>query len=142
MTKRKKLDIGRPWLLGTNDIPPPMRVPWQMWSKSSDPHQQGLIQFEFTEEGLAVGWWPEGVLSKRVIPWDELAWMAGSTPVNLALEVEHIKEQSQAEGYQLARHQVLHKISEVIAEEPSNPFLVKYAVKLKKAIDEVKGTRK
>jgi hypothetical protein len=139
MVKRKKLDGGRPWLLGTEDRPPPMRVPWQMWSRSSDPHQQGLIHFEFTEEGLAVGWFPEGIIGDQsVIPWHELAWMAGEKTPDLKKEIEWIKEQAQAEGYQLARGMVLHKVSEVIAEEPSNPFLTKYAVKLKKAIDEVK----
>jgi hypothetical protein len=44
-----------------------------MWSQSSDPHEQGLVQFEFTEEGLGVGWCPDGYLDKDVIPWHELA---------------------------------------------------------------------
>lgn len=138
--KRKKLDAGRPWLLGTEDRPPPLRVPWQMWSKSSDPHQQGLIAFEFTEEGLAVAWFPEGFIEKDVIPWHELAWMAGQQSPDLKKELEWIKETAQAEGYKMAKKIALEKVEAIIAEEPDNPFLKKYAAKLKLAIEEVQAT--
>ena len=136
---RKKLNQGRPFLLGTNDNPPPLRVPWQMWSKSSDPYQQGLVAFEFTEEGLAVGWFPEGFLSKDVIPWHELAWMAGNDHPDLKDEVQRIKENAELEGFKHARDRVLDVVQSVIAEEPDNPFLKKYVDKLKKAIDGAKG---
>jgi MarR-like DNA-binding transcriptional regulator SgrR of sgrS sRNA len=144
MGKRKKLDSGRPWLLGTNDIPPPMRVPWQMWSKSSDPHQQGLIQFEFTEEGLSVGWCPHGFIEKDVIPWAELAWMAGSQHPDLKSEAEWIKEQAQSEGYKLAREMVMKelqtKVNAIVdeADRTGNPFLLKHAQAWKEIMKELK----
>ena len=138
------MDAGRPWMLGTDDNPPPLRVPWQMWSRSSDPHQQGLIAFEFTEEGLAVGWYPDGFLEKDVISWDELAWMSGNQSLDLKREVEFIKEQAETEGLKLGRQKAVEEISgkvaqfESIANETSNPFLLKYAESLKTAITEIK----
>lgn len=137
--KRKKLDAGRPFRLGVDEVPPPLRVPWQMWSKSSNPHQQGLIQFEFTEEGLAVGWWPVIDNGKEIIPWDELAWMAGQQSPDLKKELEWIKEQAQTEGYKLAGKAMIERVDKIIADEPDNPFLLKYKAKLQQAIDEVKG---
>src|SRR5277367_2081583 len=121
MPKRKSLDKGRPWLLGTNDRPPPLRVPWQMWSQSSDPHQQGLIHFEFTEEGLAVGWFPEGIIGEQnVIPWHELAWMSGSEHPDLKTECEFIKEQAEAEGYKHGMQNALNELQKRIAEDLRN----------------------
>lgn len=118
MAKRHSIleNARRPWMLGTNDIPPPIRVPWQIWSKSSDPHEQGLIQFEFTEEGLGVGWYPDGYLDKNVIPWHELAWMAGSEHPDLATERQWIKEESQAEGYRLGLERAVTELTRKIHE--------------------------
>lgn len=143
MARRKSLNAGRPWLLGTDDNPPPLRVPWQMWSKSSDPHQAGLIAFEFTEEGLAVGWFPKGFTDKNIIPWHELAWMAGQQHPDLKTECEFIKEQAEAEGLSLGRKRAFEivrleamKISN-IADETNNPFLAKYSEALKVAISQI-----
>lgn len=105
--RRKKTTYpGRPWMLGTDEIPPPMRVPFQMWSKSSDPHQGGLIQFEFTDEGLAVKWFGDfdasgGVVrdGKSIIEWHELTWVAGQKPLSLTEEIVWIKEQAAHDAY-------------------------------------------
>jgi hypothetical protein len=143
---RKKLDRGRPWLLGKNDTPPPMRVPWQMWSQSSNPHQQGLIAFEFTEEGLAVGWYPEGFLEKSIIPWDELAWMSGQVNPDLKIEAQYLKEQAETDGYKLGKQRAVEEIRlkimklRTMSDETGNPFLVKYAEALKAVMDEVEAT--
>jgi hypothetical protein len=139
--KRKSASKGatRPWLLGTNDTPPPLRVPWQMWSKSSDPHEQGLVQFEFTEEGLGVGWCPDGYFDKDVIPWHELAWMAGKEHPYLKREREYLKEQSQTEGYRLGYERAMEEIMPIIwgaateAQNTENPFLKKYVEDLERA---------
>ena len=146
MPKRKKLDSGRPWLLGTDEIPPPLRTPWQMWSKSSDPHQQGLIQFEFTEEGLTVAWFPDGLQEKNVIPWDELAWASGQNSPDLRRELEFIKEKAQDEGLRWAKEQFVKdmrvKITEIglIVQQTENPFLTKYAEQLTRIIKETEAT--
>jgi hypothetical protein len=87
----------RPWMLGTDDIPPPMDVPWQMWSKSSNPYEQGLVQFEFTPEGLAVQWWGPHE-TRYVITWNELGIMA-ELPPKLAEDVQWIKEQAEMDGF-------------------------------------------
>jgi hypothetical protein len=96
-------------MLGTDDIPPPMDVPWQMWSQSSNPYEQGLIQFEFTPKGLAVSWWGEcpseqvsgGIRqAPYVIEWHELANIA-SLPPKLEEDIQWIKEKAEIEGYKL-----------------------------------------
>lgn len=141
---RKLVQEGarRPWMLGTSDIPPPLRVPWQMWSNSDDPHEQGLVQFEFTEEGLGIGWYPDAYFSKEVIPWHELAWEAGKEHPDLKREREWLKEQSQTEGYRLGMERAVgeltRKIWSIEASSPENPFLKKYAADLTRVIDEVK----
>lgn len=143
MAKRKSVaeNARRPWMLGTNDIPPPIRVPWQMWSKSSSPYEQGLVQFEFTDEGLAVGWCPDGYLDKDVIPWHELAWMAGKEHPDLKREREYLKEESQTEGYRLGLERAVEKLTEKIGEIDSsgdeNPFLKKFAADLTKATEDI-----
>jgi hypothetical protein len=152
MTDRRKTteEARRPVLLGTNEIPPPMDIPWQMWSRSSDPHQQGLIVFEFTPDGLGVCWWEEqslvnGRLSKAVIPWHEMAWMAGQQSPDLKSELDWIKERAQIDGYRIAREMVMQKVhSEIcklrsIAEETHNPFVAKYADGLNGVMDEVES---
>lgn len=113
MPRRKALKFpGRPWMLGTDEIPPPLRVPFQMWSRSSDPHQQGLVQFEFTEEGLAARWFgdsdvPTATMSsmsiplhgpKTIIEWHELAWLAGGLPRDVEAEIEWLKEKAAHES--------------------------------------------
>jgi len=130
-------------MLGTDEIPPPLRRPWQMWSTSSDPYQNGLIQFEFTEEGLAVGWFPD---AKQLIPWHELAWGAGTKSPDLNGEVEWVREQAQAEGYRLAKKQFIEDMRGKVTKiglmliETDNPFLAKYAEKLKELIVETEAS--
>lgn len=95
--KRPTKEPRRPYLLGTDDIPPPMDVPWQMWSNSSNPYEQGLVQFEFTPKGLQVRWLDIDEQA-YVIEWHELAIIAGLPP-KLTEEVQHIKEKAENEGY-------------------------------------------
>lgn len=143
MTKRKSIKFpGRPWMLGTDEIPPPMRVPYQMWSRSSDPHQAGLVQFEFTEEGLAVRWFgdsdvPTTTLGsaiplfypKNIIEWHELAWLAGNQPRDVEAEIEWIKEKAQHEA---AIHIVGDWLAHVNAgpQRPETRALVERACKV------------
>lgn len=94
-------------MLGTDDIPPPMDVPWQMWSNSSNPYEQGLVQFEFTPKGLAVNWFggcPEEKVkgglryAPYVIEWHELANIA-ELPPRLDEDLQFLKEKAENEGY-------------------------------------------
>lgn len=128
-------------MLGTNDIPPPLRVPWQMWSQSSDPHQQGLVQFEFTEEGIGVNWFPDRVTTKDVIPWYELAWTAGSDHPDLVTECEFLKEKAEQEGYRLGLEKAVEMLTERVlkikGEGSENPFLKKYGADLGKALKDI-----
>lgn len=104
-----------------------------MWSKSSDPHQNGLIQFEFTEEGLAVKWFgnfdTEGMTvrdGKGIIEWHELAWVAGQQPLSLKEEIEWIKEQAEAEGAKAGIEialGVLRDWHDKVTREPISPFV-------------------
>lgn len=131
--KRRKKDVyseARPWLLGTDDIPPPMRVPWQMWSKSSDPHQGGLVQFEFTPEGIAVGWYPEGYTDKHVIPWHELAFLSGSRPRDLQEEIQHIRELAESEDFAVGN---MRAVREWRDKTMMKPFLSSHGEAVKEA---------
>lgn len=125
--KRNRKD-DRPWLLGTGDIPPPLDVPWQMWSQSSNPYEQGLVCFEFTREGLVVGWWQE---EKVLIAWHELAWMTGQQPRGLQEEVQYIKEFAEAEAYAVGLARALKEWQERVA---GKPFLASYVAEVKETI--------
>jgi len=81
----------RPWLLGTDEIPPPIDVPYQMWSKSSNPYEQGMLQFEFVPQGVKVGWWFE---PKQTIEWHELALFIGCLPRDFQDDMQCIREQT------------------------------------------------
>lgn len=85
----------KPFLLGSDDIHPPLDVPWQMWSTSSNPYEQGLVQFEFTPEGLRIGWM---YTEKLVIRWHEMAFIAAHPP-RLNEEIQHIREGAERAGY-------------------------------------------
>ena len=112
----------RPWMLGTNDIPPPMDVPWQMWSQSSSPYEQGLIQFEFTPKGLAVRWF--GVDEKRyVIEWHELGIIA-NLPPKLEEDLQHLKEKSEHEGYLWGLAKALERYGDKTQMPPEKPNIV------------------
>lgn len=94
--QRPRKEDRRPWLVGTDDIPPPMDVGWQMWSGSSSPYEQGLVKFEFTPKGLAVMWF--GINEDRyVIEWHELASLAGNPP-RFAEQLEYLREQAVIEA--------------------------------------------
>lgn len=94
---RPKRTDRRPWLVGTDDIPPPMDVGWQMWSESSNPYEQGLVQFEFTPKGLAVQWF--GLEEHRyVIEWHELAIISNSPP-KFHEEMTYLREKAEMDGF-------------------------------------------
>lgn len=129
--RKKHKFVGRPWLLGIEDIPPPMDVPFQMWSKSSDPHQQGLIQFEFSPEGISAGWFYEG---KDVIPWHELAWFAGELHPDIKREIEFLKEKAEVEGFAVGMARALKVWQDKIIDKP---FLASYGESVKEALAEI-----
>lgn len=125
--KRNRKD-DRPWLLGTDEIPPPLDVPWQMWSQSSNPHEGGLIRFEFTREGLIVGYVNE---EKGFIAWHELAWMTGNQPRDLQEEIQYIREFAQAEAFAIGMARALKEWRDKVL---GKPFLASYGDEVKEAI--------
>ena len=111
-----------------------------MWSQSSSPHEQGLIQFEFASEGLMIAWHPD---TKQLIPWNELAWMSGQPNPNLKTEADFLKEQAQSEGYELGMARALTEARSIsiLTATAGNPFVKKYVDELEAAIRSIEGNK-
>ena len=121
-TKRLPPEARKPWMVGTNDNPPPLDVPWQMWSNSSSPYEQGLVQFEFTPKGIAVKWCGPDE-PKLVVEWHELACMA-AWPPKLREELDSLRERAAAEGYMWGLTKALERFGDRYTDPIGSVFMV------------------